>query len=385
MTTVRRCDVIVIGLGAMGLATCWRLAQRGAQVVGLEQFRLFHDHGSSHGHSRLIRLAYYEHPDYVPLLKRAYELWDELAAAANVELLIRAGGLYLGPGDSELIVGAQRASQQHRLAHELLSAAAVRERFPQFTPPDGWLGFYEPEAGALLVEPALSALASCAIGSGAELRAHEPVEAWRSTGDQLVVRTTHGEYHAKHLVLTAGPWTATLLAPVARWLTVTRQSVVWTQPLDTDAARLGQMPCWAAAEADGLSYGFPLLPGHPGLKSAWHGYGPIVDPERVDRTSGPDDERRVRAALAALLPLANGNTLGRAVCLYTMSPDGHFILDHGGRAALPLPESISLACGFSGHGFKFASVVGEVLSDWALDGHTALPVEFLSLVRLATR
>ena len=372
-------DVIVVGVGAMGSSACYHLAKRGARVLGLEQFDIPHARGSSHGQSRMIRMAYYEHPDYVPLLRRAYELWDEIEQVSGQKLLHVTGGFYAGPPDGEVVPGSLEAARQHGLEHELLDRSEAARRFPQFTLPDDWSALYEPRAGFLLPERTVAAYAEAALRRGADLRGHEPVVAWRATNAGVSVRTTRGEYEADRLLFCGGSWSSKLMTDLGVALVVTRQVLGWVWPRRPELFELGRLPVWAIERPKGLYYGFPMMPDSPGFKLADHGRGQETDPDRVAREVGPDDEETFRPALARFLPDAQGPTLAMRVCLYTHSPDSHFIIDRH-----PAHERVTLACGFSGHGFKFASVVGEVLAELSVEGRTRMPpVEFLGLNRFA--
>lgn len=383
-------DVLVLGLGAMGSATAAALARRGARVLGLEQHALAHGLGSSGGQTRLVRKAYFEHPDYVPLLHRAYELWDELGDRDGAPLLHRTGLVCAGPAAGELIAGTRRAALRHGLALEELSGDEARRRFPELRLPEDYEVLLEPEGGFVLCERAVVALAEDARRHGARLSTGRRATGWSVDALGPEVRLEGETLRAARLVVTAGPWAGALLpgiGPLAGGgLRVTRQSMAWMTPRDAAPFALGSFPCWAVEDGTpgggGLHYGFPILPaglaeGPRGLKAAHHLPGPVTDPESVDRTFGPADEADVRAGLAAFVPAGNGALLEGRVCLYTMSPDGHFIVDHH-----PEHPAVVLACGFSGHGFKFAPVIGEALADLVLEGRTELPVEFLRLARL---
>lgn len=379
-------DVIVVGVGAMGAATCHALARQGARVLGLERFDVPHAQGSSAGQTRLIRLAYYEHPDYVPLLRRAYELWDALGEETGVPLLHRTGALYLGRPEGELIAGSLRAAREHRLAHEVLDAAAVEQRFGGFRVPEGFAAMHEPEAGFVLAERAIAAMAERALHHGAELHGREPVRSWQVDRGGVRVVTDRGTYHAGHLVFTAGAWTAPLVRDLGVPLTVTRQVLGWVWPRVPERFALGRFPCWAieddAPGFQGIYYGFPLMTGAameaPGLKVAHHAPGPATHPDALDRATTAADEGDFRPALSKYLPDADGPLLSMRVCMYTMSPDQHFVIDRH-----PAHERVTIGCGFSGHGFKLAPVMGEALADLALHGRSELPVAFLGRARFA--
>jgi sarcosine oxidase len=375
-------DVIVVGLGSMGSAACHHLAGRGARVLGLERFDIPHALGSHHGASRMIRLAYFEHPDYVALLLRAYELWDLLERESGQRILHVTGGLYLGRPDSELISGSMRAARAHGLAHEVLDRAQIAARFPQFDLPADTIGFHEARAGFLLPELAVATHAGQAMRRGAELHGCEPVTSWDAAGDRVTVRTGRGVYHARHLVFAGGAWSGRLVRDLGVELKVTRQTLGWFWPRAPESFALGRLPVWAVDPAHGgpyrgIYYGFPMMPDAPGVKIALHWpTAEAVDPDTVDRRPLAGDEGPLREAVRRCLPAADGPLLSLRVCLYTSSPDGDFIIDRH-----PRHERVTVACGFSGHGFKFASVIGEVLADLATTGRSAQPIGFLGLER----
>jgi sarcosine oxidase len=370
-------DVIIVGVGAMGASACWQLARRGVRVLGLEQFGVGHALGSSHGHTRMIRLAYYEHPDYVPLLRRAYELWDELETASGEKVIYRTGGIYMGPAGGEVVGGCIEAARRHGLAHEVLSRDDLARRHPLFDVPADYIGVWEPAAGFLLCEKAIGLFARLALEAGAEIHGHEPVVNVELRDDRVTVTTPLQTYHADRIVFCGGAWSGKLLADLGVALVVTRQAMGWISPKSPEAFALDAFPVWGIEQPDGsLAYGFPMMSDVPGLKMARHGRGLPVDPDTVSRESTAEDREEVLAIARRYLPSAVGPTLCSRICLYTNSPDGHFIVDRhpaGGRAVI--------ACGFSGHGFKFASVMGEMLADLATSGATPLPVGFLGLAR----
>ena len=370
-------DVIVVGVGAMGSSACYHLAKRGVRVLGLEQFDIPHARGSSHGQSRMIRMAYYEHPDYVPLLRRAYALWDEIERETGQKLLHVTGGIYMGPPEGEVVAGSLQSARRHGLAHELLDHDDLRRRYPQFRVPESWQGLYENRAGFLLPERTVAAYAEAALRRGAELHGHEAVVEWRATDAGVGVRTTRGQYEVDRLVFCGGPWSAKLVNDLSVKLVVTRQVLGWVWPRKPELFGGDRLPVWAIEKPGGLYYGFPMMPNSPGFKLADHSFGTPTDPDRVARDVTVEDERTFRAGIEQYIPEADGPTLAMRTCLYTHSPDQHFIIDKH-----PAHQRVTIACGFSGHGFKFASVIGEVLADLALNGRTPLPAAFLGLSRL---
>jgi len=377
-------DVIVLGVGSMGSAAAYELASRGHRVLGLEQFSIPHTQGSHAGSSRMIRLAYFEHPDYVALLRRAYERWHQLEEASGEKLLHITGGLYLGRPDSELVDGSIQAAKAYDLPHEVIGPAELRKRFPQFRVPEETVAFYETQAGMLLPEAVVSTQAELAMRSGAVLRGHEPALSWKAQGSGVEVRTASDTYRAKSLIITAGAWSGQVLKELKVDLKVTRQAMVWFWPRKPMDFALGTFPSWALDLTDrasfrGVHYGFPMLPpsqGNPGLKAALHWPDEVCDPDAVDRSIRAADVQAVREAIERYIPDGCGPVLAARTCIYTNTSDGHFIVDHH-----PEHDNVTIACGFSGHGFKFVSVMGQVLADLATKGTTVNPIKFLSLSR----
>ena len=377
----------------MGSAAAAHLARRGRRVLGIEQFELGHSRGSSHGRSRMIRMCYFEHPDYVPLLRRAYDLWRETERAACHTLLHITGGIYIGPPDSSAVNGASRAAIDHHLDHELLDRAALARRFPQFHVPDDHRALYEPLAGYLIPEDVIAAHLRLAQSAGATLHDNERVESYETGGARVRVKTSHGEYEADRLIFACGAWATRVVRDLGVQITPTRQILGWVTPRNPAPFTPGTCPVWAidCPREDpalnlraGLYYGFPLDAGATGpegrgFKLARHAIGPPTDPDTNDFSAHPADEADFRPALRAFLPDADGPLAQMRICMYENSPDGHFIIDLHPRNA-----NIIIACGFSGHGFKFASVVGEVLADLAIDGTTRHPIGFLGLSRMAS-
>jgi sarcosine oxidase len=372
-----RATVIVIGLGIMGSATAWALARRGVRVVGLEQYAPFHALGSSHGKTRIIREAYFESPEYVPLVQRAYELWDELGERTGRRLLRVTGGVSIGRLDSPFIVGARESAQRHGLAHELLDAQEARKRFPVLALPDDFVALVEGRAGILFAEECWRAFCEDAVRHGAELRFGVRVDGFVPDGEGMTVETESGRLRADRVVVTAGPWSATLLADLGLPLEVRRVLVVHVQPDDPTRFRPEVLPIFIMDVPEGEYYGFPFLPDQ-GVKFGRHDDGEVCTPESVRRTVTDDEVRWMTGVLERYLPRAAREVLMTVTCLYTMTPDSHFVIDRH-----PEWPQVVFAAGFSGHGFKFASVMGEALADLALEGASRLPIGFLSFRRLA--
>ncbi|HEX5466333.1 MAG TPA: N-methyl-L-tryptophan oxidase [Candidatus Limnocylindrales bacterium] len=364
-------DAIVAGVGGMGSATAWALARRGARVLGLERAGIPNALGSSHGVNRIIRLAYAEDPRYVPLLRRSYELWRETEHLSGERLLYVTGGIDAGPPDGPTVAGALTSAREHAIAYELLDAAALRERFPAFDLPAGYQAVHQADAGFVLSERAIAVFAGLAMGAGAELHGHEPVEAWEPEPGGLAVHTARATYRARRLIITAGAWIGRLVPAWARLAVPERQVLIWAQPRDPAVCALGRLPVFIIEVPEGRFYGFPPF-GVPGVKvGLYHHRGEPVDPETWDRARlEPEDEQVLRAGIERYLPAAAGPTLSLQTCMFTNSPDEHFLL---GR--LPGEANVVAAGGFSGHGYKFTPVVGEILAQLALDGRTGQAIE----------
>ncbi len=374
-------DVIVLGVGSMGSAACYHLAKQGAKVIGVEQFDVPHRHGSHHGKSRMIRKAYCEHPDYVPLLERAYELWDELQAKAQEPILNRTGALYLCESENSVITGSLKSAKKHGLLHRHLNHAAIKSDYPAFCVDESFEGFFEPEGGYLRPEDAIVEHAWQASGLGAMILTNTPALDWTATADGVEVRTAEGTLHADQLILSAGAWTSKLLKNLGVKLTVTRQVQAWFEPkIDPMAFSPDNFPCWfIETDAPYGHYGFPILPGQRGVKIAEHRPGATVPQEDIGRAIVKPTEselNHLQYILSQYIPNASGQLLKSCTCLYANSPDQHFIIDK-----LPENDRVTIAAGFSGHGYKFSSVMGEILANLATNGSTDHPIEFLRLSR----
>ncbi|HEY3248198.1 MAG TPA: N-methyl-L-tryptophan oxidase [bacterium] len=374
-------DVVVLGLGAMGSAASYHLARRGRRVLGLEQFGPAHDRGSSHGKSRIIREAYFEDPAYVPLVQRAYELWEELQAAAGRSLLVITGGLMIGPRNGELVTGALASAERHRLPYELIDASQIRDRVPVFRPDPETVAVAEPRAGVLFPEDCVRAQLAAASEAGADLRFSERVTDWQPSAAGVEVRTERGRYEAGHLVIAAGPWAPQALGGLPVPLKVERNVMYWFRPA-ARAEAFGPRRCpiwmWESARDAFIYYGFPAF-GADGLKIAHHHSGEFCSPETIRRDVSVEEVERVRGMMARYLPDANGELLATVTCMYTNTPDGHFIIDRH-----PSHDAVTIACGFSGHGFKFAPVIGEILADLATDGRTRHTIDLFRLSRFTS-
>lgn len=371
----------------MGSAAAAQLAARGQRVLGLEQFDFAHDRGSSHGASRVIRLAYFEHPSYVPLLLRAYELWTQLEHDTNRSLLTLTGGLMVGRPESEVVSGSLCSAETHGLPYEMLNSAEIRRRFPPLTPADGDVALYETRAGVLRAEASVHAFQERATLHGADLRSRERVLGWLAKPDEggVVVQTTQETFEARHLVLTPGAWASAMFDLPALPLTVERQVLFWFAPVGgVSIFAPGRFPIyiWDIGNETQF-YGFPSIVGPPfGVKVAFFRSSAdnVVLPDAVNRTVSTEEVEAMRAVLASRLPsVATGGLVQTVTCLYTLTPDHHFVV---GRH--PVHSQVTIASPCSGHGFKFASVIGEIIAELAIDGTTRHDISLFVPARFGT-
>jgi len=369
-------DCILIGLGAMGSSAAYQLAKKGKKVLGLEQFACAHNRGSSHGETRLIRKAYFEHPDYVPLLQRSYELWNELEKSSGKKLLHQTGLVIFGdPKNSEVIRGVKLSSQKYGIPIEEWDATQISSRFPQASVPDSFIGLYESTGGYLEVENCVQTFCEEAQKLGADLRFHQKVISWKKSPNGFEVSTPQQTFQASHLVLTAGPWMGEFLTNYQSYFKVHRAPLFWFQSGGYFKKENG-VPCFAFDTPEGFFYGFTEKDHQ--VKLALHrALGEVKNPEKEPRELSSEEFQPVREFIATTFKNLDPNPTQSALCFYTQSPDSHFILDK-----IPNHPDAFFAGGFSGHGFKFSSLVGEVLADWVCQGKTYNPVDFLKMQRL---
>ena len=355
-------DVIVVGLGIAGSSIACEAARRGMRVLALDRYAPPHAFGSSHGDSRIIREAYFEHPVYVPMVRRAYELWRELEAVSGTTLLRETGGLMIGRPDSALVAGARHSADQHGLRHEMLTAAQVRSRFPALQPEPDMVAVWEPRAGILLTEACVAATIARARSHGADLHLDEPVESWRMDDGLVCVQTKHREYRARQLVIAAGSWVGSLLPELQPKLRVERQVVFWFDGVRNDGAFASDRCPIHLWQYDGgrFFYGFPDL--GSGIKLGFHHDGATTTADTVVRTVEPAEVESIRGAMRRFTPDADGPLRRASVCLYTNTADEHFLIDRH-----PVHRQVLVASACSGHGFKFGPVIGEIVADMIED------------------
>jgi sarcosine oxidase len=369
-------DVIVVGLGAMGSAALYHLARRNIRAIGLERFEPGHERGSSHGRTRIIRHGYFEHPSYVPLVRRAAAMWRELETASGQPLMTVTGIAEIGRPDSTLVTGTLAAAQQHRLTHEVVTAHELMRRYPAFRLPQDYVAVIQPDAGFVDAEAGIRAHLRLAASAGADTRTGEQVLSVEQIGERVRVTTGRKVYEAGHAIVTAGPWTGSLVPELGATLEVTRQVLLWVRPKQPELFRTGWFPVFMIESAHGIHYGFPLQDDGM-LKIAKHHHaGEVVDPEHCDRAVSAADETTITGPLFQMLPPASGPVADAKTCLYTMAPDGDFLIDR-----LPRRERIIVASPCSGHGFKFAPAIGQALADLAATGRTAVDLRRFRLSR----
>ncbi|MEV0441366.1 N-methyl-L-tryptophan oxidase [Streptomyces spectabilis] len=374
-------DVIVIGLGGMGSAAAHHLSARGARVLGLERFGPVHRRGSSHGGSRVTRQSYFEDPAYVPLLLRAYELYEQVERDTGREIAILCGGVMVGRPDGRVVSGARLSAETWGLPHEILDAREIRRRFPTLAPRADEVALHERRAGLLRPENTVAAHLQLATRQGADLRFEEPVVRWEPCGAGVRVHTPDDTYTAGQLVICPGAWAPELLADLGVPFTIERQIMYWFQPTGGVGPFLPEHhPIYVWEDPEGVqTYGFPAIDGPElGAKVAFFRKGEVCTPDTIDRTVHPHEVAAMADHMSRQIPLLPGRLLKAATCMYTTTPDEHFVI-----ARHPAhPESVTVACGFSGHGFKFVPVVGEIVADLALDGATTHPVELFDPRRI---
>ena len=363
----------------MGSAAARALCARGASVVAFDRFSPPHGFGSTHGHTRIIREAYYEHPLYVPLVQRAYELWAQLERESGKTLLQTTGGVMVGVEQGALLAGALESARTHGIAHDLLDAAALRSRFPAYAPQAEWVGLYEHRAGMLFPERCVTAALDQARANGADIRAVEPVTAWRRSGAGIRVETSARIYEVGRLVVAAGSWLPEMeeLTGVRLPLEIERQLSHWFEPTSPNDGRYDASGCpvglWETTDGGEI---FATLPDDGnGVKCGMHHAGSPTSPQAVDRAISVAENEEARRVLENVMPGAGGRLRDARVCLYTNTPDRHFLIDWVSDARVLILSPCS------GHGFKFASAIGEIAAQLCLDGRSWIDLTPFSLSR----
>jgi sarcosine oxidase len=371
-------NTIVVGVGGAGSPTVYELARRGRRVLGLERFDIPHDMGSSHGHTRIIRLAYYEHPSYVMLLRRAYELWREIERHVGEHLLHITGSIDAGPADSWVFKGSLQSCREHGLPHEVLTGKELAARFPGYQLPHDTLALLQPEGGFLTPERCIVGYVNAAMALGAEVHGRECVLRWEPLRDGVRVTTDRDVYEADSLVITAGAWNSQLIPELRGLLTPERQVLAWLQPRRPELFAPERFPVFNLLVEEGRYYGFPVH-GVPGFKfGRYHHLEEVVDPDDYEREPALRDEQILRPLAERYFPDGAGATMSLKSCMFTNTPDGHFIVD-----VHPRYPQVSFTSPCTGHGYKFASVIGEIMADLAERGETRHNIELFRLARFA--
>jgi len=372
-------DVIIVGVGGMGSAACWQLARRGRRVLGLDRFDIPNSFGSSHGVTRIIRLAYFESPNYVPFLQRAFALWREASEAFGEPLLITTGSLDSGPPDDVQVRGAIESCRVHDLDHELLTAAEVNRSHPGCRLPDEFAAVFQPDGGFVLSERTIIAHVTMAIAAGAEIHGHEKVLEWSPiAGGGVRVVTSRGTYESGQLVLSPGAWIGDLVPLLSEVAVPERQVLGWFQPHDPDKYMPSAFPVHCLRGEEGFYYLLPIY-GVPGVKVGfYHHLGESGPADAISREPTLADEMLLRRCFGRYFPKADGPVMALRTCIFTNTPDEHFIID-----TMPDQPEVIVVSPCSGHGYKFASVVGEIVADLAVTGRSSFDLSMFRLDRFA--
>lgn len=369
-------DVAVVGLGVTGAAALRELARRGFRTVGIDRFTPGHDRGSSHGETRIIRLGYFEHPSYVPLLRRSYELWRELEASSGRKLMRLTGIVEIGMPIGPLVSGTLAAAREHELPHEIMDGHETMRRFPAFRIPGDYVGVLQPDGGFVAAEATVEALLAMADAAKAEIRTGVRVLSIAPHGSGVRINTSAGDIEARSAIVAAGPWLKDLLPALPAPLRATREVMAWFTPRDPAPFAPGRFPVFILESRHGMHYGFPLSPAGTVKVAKHHHRNETIYADDPRRPVSETDEALIRGAIESHLPAANGPLAAAKTCIYTMAPDHDFIVDR-----LPDAPNVIIASPCSGHGFKFAPVMGEILADLAAEGGTAHDISRFRLAR----
>ena len=374
-------DCIVVGIGGMGSATLYELRRRGKNVLGIEQFDLAHENGSSHGSTRIIRLAYYEHPSYVPIMKRGYELWSDLEQLSNTKLLHTTGSIDIGPAESIVFKGSKESCELHNLPYDVLNGREISSRFPGYQLDAEMMSVFQPAGGFLEPEKCITSFVDMACQMGAEVHTGERVISWEVVNSKtVIVRTKCGEYETENLVFTSGAWTGKLLPDLESKVVAERQVMGWFDVGSTNEFNPENFPVFNLLVPEGRYYGFPIHH-YEGIKIGRYGHlNENINPDSISREITDLDIATLRVPMEKYFQPTNPEPLFSQVCMFTNTPDEHFVLDY-----LPGNDSVFIASGFSGHGFKFASVIGELISDFMVDGGTEFDLGLFSLDRFNSK
>lgn len=370
-------DVIILGVGGMGSSTLYNLAKKGVNVCGIEQFGIAHNKGSSHGETRIIRKAIFENPDYIPLINKSYEMWGDLEKESGLELNVKSGLLLIGNKNLEQIKHVRKIFNKHRLEHKILNKSELSDKFPQFNVYDDDVSIYDPNGGFLYVEKCVEQYINNAKKHGAKLYFNEKVESWKANEGGVSVRTNKRNITGDKLIITAGSWAKKELDNLNVNLKVLRKVLLWYDSPIINNYTIDKFPTFLTLRGHRGFYGFPVT-NELGMKIAEHTRGDIIDnPYKLNNNLMPDDEKDIKTFMKNVFPKMDPKLVKHDICMYTMSKDGNFIMD-----IHPENKNVVIGAGFSGHGYKFAPVIGEILGDLALKGSTEYNIDFLKLNRL---
>lgn len=380
MKSAQKYDVIIVGIGSMGASTCYNLAKRGAKVLGLEQFNIVHENGSHAGQTRILRKAYFEHPDYVPLLNTTYNLWAELEQKTGQNLFYKTGLFYAGPKQHELLEGVKLSAKKYNIILKTLTEKECSEQFPTFKFDKNYEYLFEPNAGYIEPEKVISIYSKLAKSEGAVLLENQLVESWSDANNMITVKTKNATFIADKIVFTAGGFSQKLLPYQSYKLVPRRQITCWFEPKKPLLFTKEKFPCfiYTTSEVPGSFYGFPMVPAGQnyskmGIKVGYHYPGEAIDPYTLNEFNNTKDAKLIKKFMQNFIPDGYKSSFATKACIYTYSEDGHFIIENH-----KTHKNVSLACGFSGHGFKFTPLVGEILTDLCLNGKTKHSIGFLS-------
>jgi sarcosine oxidase len=373
----KRYDVIVVGVGGMGSAATYHLSKRGKRVLALEKYDIPHTRGSSHGNSRIIRLVQNERPAYVPLIQRAFELWRKLQDEHDEQLLYKTGSIHASPSEGNVFKSARRACQNHSIKHDVLTGKELGQRFPAYKHiPTDFRAVYQPDGGFLVPEECIIAHVNQAHANGADIRAREPVQNWQPTEEGVVVRTNKGKYEADNLVFAVGAWTPKFVEQLNKILVPERRVMAWLQPTKPNHFKKENFPVFSLETGNGHYYGFPMFD-VPGFKFGRVPPLPrVVDPDEMSREPTIQEEELHREFAKEYFPTGAGPTMRLVTCLVTFTDDGDFIID-----THPDFSQVAIAAGFSGNGFKFCSVIGEIMADIIIKGNSELALDQFAISR----
>ena len=370
-------DVIIIGLGAMGSAASYYLSKNGVKVLGLDTYEPPHKLGSSHGHTRVIREAYHEGTSYVPIVKKAYELWNELDHEIEDKLILEYGGMYLGD-DGKYLSDAKKSAKKYDIPIKEFSSKEIKEKYNILNPPNNFKGLLENRSGAVFPEKAISNFLSKSINNGSSHNYNEKVIVWEKQSKFYKVETDKNNYFAEKLIFSSGAWIKNLVPSLKLPVKIERQVLFWFDPIkDKDKFHYSNMPNTGWDLDNGMEFYTQPNIENKGFKVAMHHNGKFISENDLNRESNADDLSIVKNFLEEYIPLANGKLIDSRVCVYTNTPDLDFIIDF-----YPNDENIIICSPCSGHGFKFTPAIGEICSELVINNAANYDLSEFSIKRL---